>query len=73
MFILDYHVCNNVALPVCLFHQQGSVKDRVYALYMFFAQYSDEEVSSKAITGLGKLKVLLKSVICVTEVQQAIF
>ena len=36
------------------FFKQGSTKDRVFAVYIYFTKHSDEEVCQKAITGLGK-------------------
>ncbi|XP_015761571.1 PREDICTED: nipped-B-like protein isoform X2 [Acropora digitifera] len=34
---------------------EGSTKDRVFAVYIYFTKHSDEEVCQKAITGLGFL------------------
>ncbi|XP_078354070.1 nipped-B-like protein isoform X1 [Oculina patagonica] len=36
-------------------NEQGSTKDRVFAVYIYFTKHSDEEVCQKAITGLGFL------------------
>lgn len=33
--------------------KQGSTKDRVFAVYIYFTKHPDEEVCQKAITGLG--------------------
>ena len=38
-----------------VFFKQGSTKDRVFAVYIYFTKHSDEEVCQKAITGLGKI------------------
>ena len=37
-----------------LVFKQGSTKDRVFAVYIYFTKHSDEEVCQKAITGLGR-------------------
>lgn len=34
---------------------EGSTKDKVFAVYIYFTKHSDEEVCQKAITGLGFL------------------
>lgn len=34
---------------------EGSTKDRVFAVYIYFTKHTDEEVCQKAITGLGFL------------------
>lgn len=34
--------------------KQGTTKDRVFAVYIYFTKHPDEEVCQKAITGLGK-------------------
>lgn len=34
---------------------EGSTKDRVFAVYIYFTKHADEEVCQKAITGLGFL------------------
>ena len=38
-----------------VFFKQGSTKDRVFAVYIYFTKHTDEEVCQKAITGLGML------------------
>ena len=38
-----------------VFFKQGSTKDRVFAVYIYFTKHADEEVCQKAITGLGTL------------------
>lgn len=38
-----------------VFFKQGSTKDRVFAVYIYFTKHADEEVCQKAITGLGML------------------
>lgn len=38
-----------------LYFKQGSTKDRVFGVYIYFTKHSDEEVCQKAITGLGRL------------------
>ena len=38
-----------------LYFKQGSTKDRVFAVYIYFTKHNDEEVCQKAITGLGRL------------------
>ena len=38
-----------------LYFKQGSTKDRVFAVYIYFTKHTDEEVCQKAITGLGTL------------------
>ena len=37
-----------------LYFKQGSTKDRVFAVYIYFTKHNDEEVCQKAITGLGR-------------------
>ena len=46
--ITDYDV-------LVLYFKQGSTKDRVFAVYIYFTKHTDEEVCQKAITGLGTL------------------
>ena len=48
MSITEYHV-------LALYFKQGSTKDRVFAVYIYFTKHTDEEVCQKAITGLGIL------------------
>ena len=46
--ITDHDILN-------VFFKQGSTKDRVFAVYIYFTKHNDEEVCQKAITGLGML------------------
>ena len=39
-----------------LYFKQGSTKDRVFAVYIYFTKHTDEEVCQKAITGLGRAR-----------------
>ena len=48
ILITDHDILN-------VFFKQGSTKDRVFAVYIYFTKHTDEEVCQKAITGLGML------------------
>ena len=37
-----------------LFVKQDSISRQVYTIYIYFAKNADEEISQKAIVGLGK-------------------
>ena len=50
--------------PLVLYFKQGSTKDRVFAVYIYFTKHTDEEVCQKAITGLGMLISRLCEVNC---------
>ena len=43
---------NLTVFSLCL--KQSSMKNKVFAVYVFFTQHKDEEICQKAITGLGE-------------------
>ena len=44
----------NIIIKLTFSLKQGSTKDRVFAVYIYFTKHADEEVCQKAITGLGE-------------------